>query len=92
MEQLMQWRTEKRRICDLIPMDSNPRYLTEKQKQDLEHSIAEARRVLSFPDDFRFVGGWKEAIKCMGNSVSPNLMRAIAEHIKEKLLLTKSNE
>ena len=39
MEQLMQWRTEKRRICDLIPMDSNPRYLTEKQKQDLEHSL-----------------------------------------------------
>jgi len=30
MEQLMQWRTEKRRICDLIPMDSNPRYLKEK--------------------------------------------------------------
>jgi len=57
-----------------------------------KYSIAEARRVSSFPDDFRFVGGWKEAIKCMGNSVPPNLMRAIAEHIKEKLLLTKSNE
>jgi len=35
----LQWHTEKRRISDLIPLDANPRILTEKQAKDLEKSL-----------------------------------------------------
>lgn len=33
------WRSEKRRISELIPADYNPRELTRKQAQDLESSL-----------------------------------------------------
>ena len=48
-------------------------------------STLERKRIGSFPDEFRFTG-WNAAIECIGNSVPPNLMRAIAEHIREKIL------
>jgi len=35
----IQWRTEKRRIGDLIEWEKNPRRLTEKQAEDLRNSI-----------------------------------------------------
>jgi len=50
-------------------------------------SIGELRRIASFPDSFIFSGEWREASARIGNSVPPNLMRAIAEHIRKKLLL-----
>ena len=34
------WRTEKRKIKDLIPYKGNPRRMTEKQQKDLENSLA----------------------------------------------------
>lgn len=49
-------------------------------------SIGELRRLASFPDDFRFVGRWVDAWARIGNSVPPLLMRAVALHIKEKIL------
>lgn len=33
------WRTEKRKVNDLIPYPRNPRYLTEKQKEQLKRSL-----------------------------------------------------
>lgn len=33
------WRTERRRVNDLIPFDKNPRTLSEKQEKDLKRSI-----------------------------------------------------
>lgn len=51
-----------------------------------KYSIAEARRVASFPDDFKFSGTWGESLERIGNSVPPNLMRAIAEHVNENIL------
>jgi DNA (cytosine-5)-methyltransferase 1 len=51
-----------------------------------KYSIAEARRVASFPDGFRFAGRWCEAMERIGNSVPPNLMRAIAEHVRREIL------
>jgi len=48
-------------------------------------STIERKRLGSFPDDFRFTG-WNAAIERIGNSVPPNLMLAIATHIREKLL------
>ncbi len=48
-------------------------------------STLERKRLGSFPDDFRFTG-WNAAIERIGNSVPPNLMRAIAEHIRTEIL------
>jgi DNA (cytosine-5)-methyltransferase 1 len=48
------------------------------------HEIA--KKIASFPDDFRFVGSISQKAERIGNSVPPNLMRAIAGHIKAKLL------
>lgn len=49
-------------------------------------SIGELRRIASFPDSFIFSGNWRQASARIGNSVPPNLMKAIAEHIKENIL------
>jgi len=48
-------------------------------------STAERKRCSSFPDNFIFTG-WNAAVQRIGNSVPPNLMRAIAEHIKINIL------
>ena len=49
-------------------------------------TIEELRRVSSFPDDFKFKGSFTNQWMRIGNSVPPNLMRAIAEHIKVNIL------
>lgn len=49
-------------------------------------SIDEAKRIGSFPDSFQFTGKSGEQWARIGNSVPPNLMRAIAEHIKANIL------
>lgn len=36
---LLEWRTEKRRVRDLVPWESNPRKITEKQADDLRKSL-----------------------------------------------------
>ena len=48
-------------------------------------STLERCRLASFPDGFRFTDR-KSATMRIGNSVPPNLMRAIAEHIRRELL------
>lgn len=48
-------------------------------------SESELKRVGSFPDNFRFTSRSK-AVERIGNSVPPNLMKAIAEHIKINIL------
>ena len=49
-------------------------------------SIAELRRIASFPDSFQFAGIWREASARIGNSVPPLLMKAVAEHIRMAIL------
>lgn len=39
MTEALQWRTEKRRVNDLVPNAKNPRSLSEQQRKDLEASI-----------------------------------------------------
>lgn len=51
-------------------------------------TIAQAKRLASFPDEFRLVGCFDKQWARIGNSVPPNLMRAIAEHIRDNLLAT----
>lgn len=49
-------------------------------------SMREAARLASFPDDFSFGADWRQGAKRIGNSVPPNFMRAIAEHIRDNIL------
>jgi len=49
-------------------------------------TIEEAKRIASFPDDFKFIGNYKEQWARIGNSVPPLFMKAIAEHIKTEIL------
>lgn len=42
----------------------------------------ECARLASFPDSFQFVGTWQQITSRIGNSVPPNFMKAIAEHLK----------
>ena len=48
-------------------------------------SSVELKRIASYPDDFRFTS-YDAQWERIGNSVPPNLMRAIAEHIKTNIL------
>ena len=49
-------------------------------------TIPEAKRIGSFPDDFQLIGSFHEKWARIGNSVPPNLMRAIAEHVRREIL------
>lgn len=46
----------------------------------------EYQAVMSFPKTFRFCGKEDDARARLGNSVPPNFMRAIAEHIRDNIL------
>lgn len=50
-------------------------------------SGAEMKRIGTFPDDFKFTGSCGKVQRRIGNSVPPNFMRAIAEHIYQEILL-----
>lgn len=49
-------------------------------------TIGQAKRIASFPDEFVLHGDFNQQWARIGNSVPPNLMRAIAEHIKHNIL------
>jgi DNA (cytosine-5)-methyltransferase 1 len=49
-------------------------------------TVADVRRLASFPDEFHLAGTFREAWSRIGNSVPPLFMRAIARHIREHLL------
>jgi DNA (cytosine-5)-methyltransferase 1 len=50
-------------------------------------SIAEVKRLCSFPDDFDLQGSYAQQWARLGNSVPPLMMRAVAEKIARQLLL-----
>jgi DNA (cytosine-5)-methyltransferase 1 len=49
-------------------------------------STQEAGVVTSFPKSFKFAGTAGDSWQRIGNSVPPNLMRAIAEHVRKEIL------
>jgi len=55
-------------------------------------SIDEMKVVTSFPDKFQFIGKYVTVKARIGNCVPPNLMRAIAEHIKNNILTQIDHE
>lgn len=50
-------------------------------------TIEEAKIIGSFPPEFQFVGTYSQQWARIGNSVPPLLMRAVAAHIKENILM-----
>jgi DNA (cytosine-5)-methyltransferase 1 len=48
-------------------------------------STSEAKRICSFPDEFKLPGKYRERWARMGNSVPPLLMRAIAKRVRQSL-------
>lgn len=49
-------------------------------------TIPELKRISSFPDDFILNGDYKQNWERIGRAVPPNMMKAIAEHIRYKIL------
>ena len=70
-------KTFNRHIAGLIHPDED-RFLT----------IGELKRLASFPDDFRMAGSFEDKWARIGNAVMPNQMLAIAEAIRDGILLT----
>jgi DNA (cytosine-5)-methyltransferase 1 len=50
-------------------------------------SIAELRRICSFPDDFVLTGSYAQQWERLGRAVPPLMMRAIAETVRDKILI-----
>ena len=50
-------------------------------------TISELQACASFPSKFQFGSRWDSAVERIGNSVPPNLMKAIGEHIKTNILV-----
>jgi DNA (cytosine-5)-methyltransferase 1 len=48
-------------------------------------TVAEFKRLASFPDPFEFTGDWSAAVHQIGNAVPPLFMRAIAGHLRALL-------
>lgn len=58
-----------------------------KTKQgERKPTLQELKEIGSFAESFQFVGSFDDSWQRIGNSVPPNLMRAIAEHIRENIL------
>ena len=54
-------------------------------KEDRHLTIEEAKRLCSFPDDFKLTGSFSEQWARLGNAVMPNMMKAIAKEIYGKI-------
>jgi len=55
---------------------------TEKRK----FSIAELKRICSFPDDFVLVGSYAQQWERMGRAVPPLMMQRIAQTVQTEIL------
>ncbi len=78
------WISSSRPICTITKTPFDGIILVAKGTRPL--TDLELRRFGSFPDSFKFVGGLSKQWERIGNSVPPNLMKAIAEHIKINIL------
>lgn len=51
-------------------------------------TIGEYKRIASFPDEYKFIGTFSDALQRIGNAVMPKMMYHIAKHIKDNCLST----
>ena len=54
--------------------------------EDRKLTIPELKRVGSFPDDFILTGTFEQQWERIGRAVPPNMMKAIAEHVRYNIL------
>ena len=52
-------------------------------------TIGELRRICSFPDDFVLTGTYRQQWERLGRAVPPLMMRAVAEVLRDRVLLPK---
>lgn len=80
--------TESKPCCTfpktLMRSSSAPRIVINEKEHWLPSPV-ELCRIASFPDDFKFIN-YESQWERIGNSVPPNLMKAIALHIRENIL------
>lgn len=69
------------RVCGTLPKSEIASSGLVHPDRERYISLAEAKRICSFPDQFKFIGR-SSGIERMGNAVPPLLMKAIALHIK----------
>lgn len=83
-------RAHPNRPCPTIPKSVKPnascQLLHPSEKRVL--SISELKVLSSYPPEFQLIGGFTDQWARIGNSVPPNFMRAIAEHIRDTVLST----
>ena len=56
-------------------------------ESDRAMTITEVKRLQSFPDNFKFVGKFEQQWARIGNSVPPLMAKAIAETIRDEILI-----
>lgn len=49
------------------------------------YTVAEAKRIQTFPDDYFITGSWTEAMRQLGNAVPVNLAKIVAESVVKAL-------
>jgi DNA (cytosine-5)-methyltransferase 1 len=49
-------------------------------------TVAELKRICSFPDDFALAGTYEQQVERLGRAVPPLMMRAVAEVVRDALL------
>ena len=54
-------------------------------------TIAEIKAFASYPEEFQLVGSYRARWARIGNSVPPLLMKAIADHIRHRSIISKSS-
>lgn len=55
--------------------------------QERKLTVREARRLCGFPEDFVLTGTYQQRIERLGRAVPPPMMRAVAERIRDALLV-----
>lgn len=53
-------------------------------------SVAEAKRIQTFPDEYIIVGAWTEAMRQLGNAVPVELAKIVATSVISKIILENS--
>jgi DNA (cytosine-5)-methyltransferase 1 len=67
-----------------ISLETN---LVGEQTERRKFTIAELRRICSFPDDYELKGSYADQWARCGNAVPPVMMRAIAEAVRDRVLI-----
>ncbi len=50
------------------------------------HTIQEAKRLMSYPDDYQLLGTWKQQYERLGRSVPPLLIKAVVDEVYKQIL------